>query len=192
MALLLSAPQCFFLAIVGFGLFGFIRGWKREIISVAFTLAGVLFLMLNGGAGLAQFVFVRVPVIFQEVVSNSSTIQRPANPSPFNVLLTTLVTFVLIVALGYLISYRAFPGKTSNGTSGDRILGIIPGLVTGYFVMTYITNVFNKSPIITVGVNTPDQALISNYVPLIFVVAVAAVILGLFASRQKKSSGAKK
>jgi hypothetical protein len=191
MALLLSAPQCFFLAMIAFGLVGFIRGWRREVISLAFSLAGVLFLILNGGAGLAQFIFVRLPVIFQEVFSSNSTVTRPANPTDFQVLLTTLITFAVIVGAGYLIGNRAFPAKISAGTPADRIIGVIPGLVTGYFVITYITNIFAKSPVITVGVNTPTQTLLSDYVPLLFIVAVVAVVIGLIASRANKG-GAKK
>ena len=190
MALLLSAPQCFFLAMIAFGLVGFIRGWRREVISLAFSLAAVLFLILNGGAGLAKFIFVRLPVIFQEVFSNT-TPTTPANPTPFQVLLTTLITFAAIVVAGYLIGNRAFPAKLSAGTPADRILGVIPGLVTGYFVITYITNLFASSPVITVGVNTPTQTLLSDYVPLLFIVAVVAVVVGLIASRANKG-GAKK
>ncbi len=191
MALLLSAPQCFFIGIIAFGLVGFIRGWRREVISLAFSLAGVLFLILNGGTGLAQFIFVRIPVIFQEIVSSSSPATKPANPSDSTVLLTTLVTFAAIVVAGYLIGNRAFPAKVSAATPADRILGVIPGLVTGYFVITYIANVFAKSPVFTVGVNTPTQSLLSEYVPLLFIVGVVAVVIGLIASRANKG-GAKK
>lgn len=191
MALLLSAPQCFFLAMIAFGLVGFIRGWRREVISLAFSLAAVLFLILNGGTGLAKFIFVRLPVIFQEVFSGTPPATTPANPTAFQILLTTLITFALIVAAGYLIGNRAFPAKVSAATPADRILGVIPGLVTGYFVITYITNLFASSPVITVGVNTPTQTLLSDYVPLLFIVAVVAVVVGLIASRANKG-GAKK
>jgi uncharacterized membrane protein required for colicin V production len=194
MALLLSAPQCFILAIAAFGLVGFIRGWRREVISLAFSLAGVLFLLLQGGKGLADLIFVRMPVIFQEIFTANpgTTVSRPPSPNDFTVLITTLVTFAIIVALGYIVGNLAFPAKDSSGTPADRILGIIPGLVTGYFVITYLTNIFQKSPVITVGVNTPTQNLLSDSVPLLFVIALAAVILGLIAARTRKSGGAKK
>jgi hypothetical protein len=41
-----------------------------------------------------------------------------------------------------------------------------------------------------VGVNTPSQGQIGNYLLIIFVVAVVAVIAGLIAANAKKGSGA--
>jgi hypothetical protein len=93
------------------------------------------------------------------------------------------------VALGYIIGNKAFPKAT---TPADRFLGVIPAIVTGYALITYITNVFAKSPLITIGVNTPSQSLVGNYLLIIFVVAVVAVIAGLIAANAKKSGAGKK
>lgn len=187
MALLLTAPQCFFIAILAFGVLGFYRGWRREVVSMAFSLAGVLFLYLGGGKSLAQFVFVRLPIILQVVSGATSSTKPPPSPSNVNVLATTIIAFVVIVALGYIIGNKAFP-KAS--TPADRFLGVIPAVVTGYALITYATNAFAKSPLITIGVNTPSQSLIGNYLLIIFVVAVVAVIAGLIAANAKKGGGA--
>jgi hypothetical protein len=187
MALLLTAPQCFFIAILAFGVLGFYRGWRREVVSMAFSLAGVLFLYLGGGKSLAQFVFVRLPVILQVVSGGTSSTKPPPPPSDVNVLATTIIAFVAIVALGYIIGNRAFPKAV---TPADRFLGVIPAVVTGYALITYVTNVFAKSPLITIGVNTPSQSLIGNYLLIIFMVAVVAVIAGLIAANAKKGGGA--
>ena len=190
MALLLTAPQCFFIAILAFGVLGFYRGWRREVVSMAFSLAGVLFLYLGGGKSLAQFVFVRLPVILQVVSGGTSSTKPPSPPSDVNVLATTIIAFVAIVALGYIIGNRAFPKAV---TPADRFLGVIPAVVTGYALITYVTNVFAKSPLITIGVNTPSQSLVGNYLLIIFVVAVVAVIAGLIAANAKKGgAGGKK
>jgi hypothetical protein len=189
MALLLTAPQCFFIAILAFGVLGFFRGWRREVVSMAFSLAGVLFLYLGGGKSLAQFLFVRLPVILQIVAGGTSSPKSPPAPSDINILATTIIAFVVIVALGYIIGNKAFPKAT---TPADRFLGVIPAIVTGYALITYITNVFAKSPLITIGVNTPSQSLVGNYLLIIFVVAVVAVIAGLIAANAKKSGGAGK
>src|SRR5258706_437675 len=85
MALLLTAPQCFFIAILAFGVLGFYRGWRREVVSMAFSLAGVLFLYLGGGKSLAEFVFVRLPVILQVVSGGTSSTKPPPSPSDVNV-----------------------------------------------------------------------------------------------------------
>lgn len=189
MALLLTAPQCFFIAIIAFGVLGFYRGWRREVVSMAFSLAGVLFLYLGGGKSLADFVFERLPVILQVVSGGTSTssTKSPTPPSDVNVLATTIIAFVAIVALGYIIGNRAFPKAV---TPADRFLGVIPAVVTGYALITYVTNVFAKSPLITIGVNTPSQSLVGNYLLIIFMVAVVAVIAGLIAANAKKGGGA--
>ncbi len=187
MALLLTAPQCFFIAILAFGVLGFYRGWRREVVSMAFSLAGVLFLYLGGGKSLAEFVFVRLPVILQVVSGGTSSTKPPPPPSDVNVLATTIIAFVAIVAPGYIIGNRAFPKAV---TPADRFLGVIPAVVTGYALITYVTNVFAKSPLITIGVNTPSQSLIGNYLLIIFMVAVVAVIAGLIAANAKKGGGA--
>src|SRR5258707_3357539 len=188
MALLLTAPQCFFIAILAFGRLGFCRGWRREVVSMAFSLAGVLFLYLGGGKSLAEFVFLRLPVILQ-VVSGGTSFTKPSTPpSDVNVLATTIIAFVAIVALGYIIGNKAFPKAV---TPADRFLGVIPAVVTGYALITYVTNVFAKSPLITIGVNMPSQSLIGNYLFIIFVVAVVAGIVGLITANAKKSGPGK-
>lgn len=189
MASLLTAPQFFFIAIFAFGVVGFYRGWRREVVSMAFSLAAVLFLYLGGGKSLAEFVFVRLPVILRVVVGDTSSAKPPPAPSDVNILATTIIAFVVLVALGYIIGNKAFPRAA---TPADHFLGVIPAVVTGYALITYITNVFAKSPLITVGINTPSQSLIGNYLLIIFVVAVVAVIAGLIAANVKKSSGAGK
>ncbi len=187
MALLLTAPQCFFIAILAFGVLGFFRGWRREVVSMAFSLSGVLFLYLGGGKSVAEFIFVRSPVIWQVISGGGSSSKPPPEPSDVNILAVTIITFVVIVGLGYIIGNRAFPKAVSPA---ERFLGVIPAVITGYALITYVTNVFAKSPLITVGVNTPSQSQIGNYLLIIFVVAVVAIIAGLIAANAKKGGGA--
>ena len=186
MAFLFTQQQCFIIAIVAFGVIGFWRGWRREVISLAFALTGVLFLLLNGGNALAQLFFVKMPIIFHDLIS-SSPMTTPSAPSADAVLIVTLVSFVVIVVAGYLIGNRAFPGgKTLQ--PADRLLGVLPGLITGYFLITYIANTFAKSPLITVGFGTPTQNVITNYVPLLIIIAIVVVVAGLIVARSKKPS----
>lgn len=183
MSFLFTPQQCFVIAIVGFGFIGFWRGWRREVISLAFALTGVLFLLLNGGDALAQLVFVKTPLVIHDIFS-SGPMATPSKPDPTAVLIVTLITFVVIVVIGYIIGNRAFPGK--NLTPAERLLGVLPGLVTGYFLITYIANIFSKSPLITVGFGTPTQNVVTNYVPMLIIVAIVVVVAGLIASRAKK------
>ncbi len=186
MSFLFTQQQCFVVAIVAFGLIGFWRGWRREVISLAFALTGVLFLLLNGGGALAQLVFVKTPIIIHDIFSNGPA-PATTKPDASAVLIVTLITFVVIVVIGYMIGNRAFPGGKGLAPA-ERLLGILPGLVTGYFLITYIANIFNKSPLITVGFGTPTQDVVTNYVPLLIIVAIVAVVAGLIASRAKKAS----
>ena len=47
MSLTLQSPQCFALAIIVFGFFGFLQGWKIALVLMAFTLAAILFLFIG-------------------------------------------------------------------------------------------------------------------------------------------------
>jgi hypothetical protein len=185
MAFLFTPQQCFIIGIAAFGLIGFWRGWRREVISLAFALTGVLFLLLNGGQALAELVFVKTPVVLHYLVS-SSPAAAPPKPDANAVLIVTLISFVVIVVAGYLIGNRAFPGK--NLPPAERLLGVLPGLITGYFLITYISNTFANSHLITVGVNTPTETVITNYVPILIIVAIVVVVAGLVIARAKKPS----
>src|ERR1700682_2709756 len=131
-----NSQQCFFIAIIAFGVIGFWRGWRREVISLAFALTGVLFLLLNGGNALAQLVFVKTPIIIHDIFSTGGPAPATTKPDSSALLLVTLITFGGIDLLAYYIGNRAFPGK--NPPTGERLLGVLPGLVTGYFLITYI------------------------------------------------------
>lgn len=186
----LTAPQCFFLAIIAFGVFGFIRGWRREIISLAFTLTGILFLVF-GSLGLAQFVFVNLPRATEALLSgtSSNTTAPTMTYTDARVAVSTGIAFIVFIALGYLVSYRVAPKPT--GTA-ERVWGLIPAVISGYAILTFITAAFGKTSLFTVDVNTPNQNLISSYLLVIFVVVVVAIIVALIAASAKKSSSPKK
>jgi hypothetical protein len=105
------------------------------------------------------------------------------------VLITTVITFALIIGAGYLIGNKAFP---KPATPAERLLGILPAIVSGYFLMLYVTNVLTKTSLITFGVATPSQGTVGNYMLIIFIVAVVVVVAALIATSAKKSSGGKK
>lgn len=190
MSLLLTAQQCFFIVILVFAVVGFQRGWKRELVSLGFSLGAVLFLYLGGGNGLAHFLFVTVPILTQVVVSSSGAAPHPAsNAVPTtDVLVTTIITFVVIVGAGYLIGNKAFPKPASPQ---ERLMGILPAVVSGYFLMLYVTNVLAKSPLITFGINTPNQGQVGNSVFILFLIALVVILAALIAASAKKPGGKK-
>src|SRR5579864_8022221 len=98
MELLLTSTQCFAIAIVAFGVIGFVRGWRREVISLGLALGGILFLLYNGGTFLANLIFVRMPILFQDLIGASPGAAKASSspPSPVTVFATTLIAFVVI------------------------------------------------------------------------------------------------
>src|SRR2546430_13810681 len=91
MSLTLQSPQCFALAIIVFGFFGFLQGWKIALVLMAFTLAAILFLFIGGAEGIASFIFVRLPETLNTLTGGA--VFSPARPIPTNnpVLLAALV-----------------------------------------------------------------------------------------------------
>lgn len=180
--------QCFFVVFLAFAVIGFIRGWRREIVSLAFTLAAVLIGALNGGILVAQAVFVRLPLAFQD----PNNLHTPPSPTSTEVLIVTALTLTIIIALGYIIGNRAFPKPT---TPPERIWGAIPAIISGiaiYSVLSRLTTVVNGGQAFTLAVPNPSPDMVGNYLLLIFVVLVVLVIIGLVASSAKKGSGAPK
>lgn len=199
MVLSLTEPQCFFLVILAFAVIGFQRGWRRELVSLGCSLGAVLFLYLGGGKGLAQFLFLRLPVIARVASDTSGTATVNTGTSAavptVDVLITTIVTFIIVVGAGYLIGNKAFP---SPKMPQERLLGILPAIVSGYFIMLYVANALTanngtgKSGLLTFDVSTPSQSVVGNYVLIIFVIAVVVILASLIAAGAKKSSGGKK
>src|SRR5258708_35488619 len=61
MSFILNSGQFYLIVIAIFAIFGFARGWRRELISMAFIGPTVLFLYVGGGDGLAGFFLQRIP-----------------------------------------------------------------------------------------------------------------------------------
>ena len=177
----LTAQDYFFFIIIVTGILGFMRGWRREIVALAFLLGGILFLAVGGGTWMADLLFVRIPFAF----GNST--QVPPPPSPTTIGLTTIITFIIIVAIGYLVGNRVFPKPS---VPVDRIMGIIPGIIGGIALYVLIANTpiaaFIKN--INIQANSPDQGVVGSSLLLLFIVVVAVLIIGLIAASSKKSA----
>ncbi|HLI08359.1 MAG TPA: hypothetical protein VKV40_17475 [Ktedonobacteraceae bacterium] len=177
----LTAQEYFFFIIFITGLLGFLRGWRREIVSLAFLLAAILFLAVGGGTWVADLVFVRIPFAF----GNST--QVPPAPSASTITLTSIVTFLIIVALGYLIGNRAFPKPS---LPFDRIMGIIPGIIAGVAIYTLIANTPIAAVLSSIDIraSSPDQGVVGSSLLLLFLIVIAVVIIGLISASAKKSA----
>lgn len=189
MYLPITDQQCFLIALLAFVVIGFIRGWRRELVSLVFVLLAVFFIRANTSTSFGDFLN-RVPSTFgylfgspQATPTGIST--SPGAMAPF----WSLVIFAGVVMLGYYVGNKAFP---KPNTSHERFIGIVPAVIAGAFIMGYLSNFFvqqNGQPRLMVAVPAPDPA---NYVPIILVIAIVAVVVALIASRTRKSTPAKK
>jgi hypothetical protein len=182
----LTPLQCFFIAIVAFGVIGFQRGWRREVISLAFTLTGILFLIF-GSVGLSAFVYYKLPHAIASLTSGVQSTQSTPNLTADDpkVAITTVIAFLTFIALGYLVSTKVMPKAT---LAPDRLWGIIPGIISGYAILTFFTNALSKASLFQLNVNTPTQSLIGSYLLVVFIIIVVVVILALISASAKKSS----
>ncbi len=177
----LTAQDYFFFLIIVTGVLGFMRGWRRELVALAFLLGAILFLAIGGGTWVADLLFVRIPFAF----GNGS--QIPPAPSETTITLTTLITFVIIVAVGYIVGNRVFP---KAALPVDRLMGIIPGMIGGVALYVLIAD----TPIATLIKNfqlnsqSPDQGVIGNSLLFLFLVVGAVLIIALIISSSKKSA----
>jgi multisubunit Na+/H+ antiporter MnhB subunit len=133
----------------------------------------------------AQFVFVNLPHAAQALLSGNSTSQSastiPAGDS--RVAFSAALVFIIFIALGYLVSNRVSPKP--SGTA-ERVWGVIPAVISGYAILTYVTSTFGKTSPFIVNVTTPNQNLISSYLLVIFIVVMVAIVVALIAASSKK------
>lgn len=183
----LTPVECFFIAIIAFGVIGFQRGWRREIITLAFTLTGILFLSL-GSQALTEFVYVKLPRAFYTLTTGQPNPQPAATiaASDPKVAITAAIAFLVFIALGYIVSSRVAPKP--SGTP-ERIFGIIPGIVMGYAVLQFISAALNNSTLYSVNVKPLTTNDIGNNWLLVFVIIVGVVILALISVNAKKRGG---
>jgi hypothetical protein len=168
----------FFLSFMAFGIIGYQRGWRREVVSLLFILLGVGFLNLNGGAYLAR-------LLYQFLVGKSISQHELLHSHPHVLLFVTVASLIVIIALGYLIGSRRPKAKDGQ----ERTLGLIPGLITGAVIgaeLTYFLLPNSAKSVITTGTVQMHLNFLGNgTVLLIFVIAVVTVVIGLMASRPK-------
>jgi hypothetical protein len=180
----ITSSECFFVIILVAAFIGLWRGWLREVITTAILLGIVLFLLLGGADVLYRFIFVNLVDAFRALgggsVSAGST--APPSTSPQSDFLFSVVTFGGLTSLAYLVGHRA--GRPATAAI-HRLTGIIPGAVNGVAIVFYATR--NIIPNLSLSVQSPDYGTVSNYLPVIFGIALAAVIVILIALSSKKA-----
>ncbi len=187
--MILNSVQVCFIGIVIFAALGFLQGWLRMVMVMAFTLAAVLLLYLGGANGIALFFFVRLPLVIGDLTGGAIGAKTtPPAPSANQVISSAIVTLIIAIILGFLLGGRSFPPQklgniTFTAHTRDRFIGIIPGMITGFAVVSYIGHLFASNPSIAVGLNTPNPNNLGNYVTILFIIALVALIIGLLTAR---------
>lgn len=173
----------FAISILAFAWSGYQRGWKRETVSLLFIVLGLIFLLMNGGTYLAR-------LLYQLLLNMTLTDKELMTSHQRFVQITTIFAFAIIIVLGYVIGRRVFP----KAVGPDRVLGIIPGIITGALVAAYLTYYIipsTQTTVISAGtvfLNIIPNLVANFTVVVIFVLALVVIFIGLVATRPKKSA----
>jgi hypothetical protein len=182
----ITPSECFFVIILITAFLGLWRGWIREVVTTAILLGVILFLLLGGSDVLYRFIFVNLVNAFKALggstvaTPDSNTVAPPSTQADF---LFSVLTFGGLTAVGYLVGHKA--GKPPT-TATHRLTGVIPGAVNGAAVVFYATR--NIVPNLNVNVQSPNASTVSNYLPVIFGIALLAVVVILIALSTKSKA----
>ena len=182
----ITSSECFFVIVLTAAFIGLWRGWVREVITTAILLGVILFLMLGGSDVIYRFIFVNLIDAFKALggstVSASNSASAPPGTTQSDFLFSVL-TFGGLTAVGYLVGHKA--GKAPT-TATHRLAGLIPGTVNGAALVFYATR--NIIPNVDVNVQSPDSTTVGNYLPIIFGIALLAVVVILIALSTKSKA----
>ena len=173
----ITQNECLFIILLVAAFIGLWRGVIREVITTAILLGVILFLILGGQGFLYQFIFVNLVDAVRALFSGNTSVSAPppSQPAQGDFLFTSL-TFIALTSISYLVGHRA--GRPPTAAS-HRLTGIIPGAVNGIAIAFY--SVRYIIPQLNVSVQSPDQATVSNELPVVFGLALIAVIVILIA-----------
>lgn len=179
-----ASQQFFFTFICFFIVVGFVRGWCRELVSLVFVLLAVCLIHPDTSNALNCFLGRSGYAI---TYLGGTSQQLP--PTCYSVLgflsgaFWSLLIFVFLVALGYLIGNRVFPYPRFFV---DRLFGIIPSIISGSFILFYLSSFFRVAGQPPNFLLSMQQLNPSQFVPLMFVFVIVSIILALVAACFKR------
>lgn len=189
----IPGQQCALVAIIVFIIVGFQRGWRRELVSLVFIMLATLLIHPDTSDALGAFLG-RLPTTFAVMTGQPAPAQTTASSTGFlGGPFWSLVIFGGLVVLGYYTGDKVFPRPS---TPQERFIGIIPAIIAGAFIISYMTAYLRSANLVTNGgrdvsfnFTSPDPA---NYVPIVVVIGIIALVGALIAARVKRASGGKK
>jgi hypothetical protein len=180
MILPVTSLQWFYSCLCFFIVIGFVRGWCREIVSLVFVLLAVCLIhpdtsdSLNCFLGRSGYAITYLGGVSQHLPPTCSSVFGFLSGSFWSLLL-----FLLLIALGYLIGNRVFPCPRCVL---DRCFGIVPAIISGSFIIFYMCSFFRAT-------GQPAELLISLqqtnpalFVPIMCVIVIIAIIIALIAA----------
>ncbi len=186
--MVITSGECLFVILLVAAFIGLWRGWIREVITTAILLGVILFLILGGQGVLYRFIFVNLVAAFKALFEGSTVAVPPPNPPAQpsqGDFLFSLFTFATLIMIGYAVGHKA--GKPPASAT-HRLTGIIPGIVNGIAILFY--SVRYIIPQINVSVEGPNATTVSMYLPVVFGLALVAVI-GLLIALSTKGKAKK-
>ncbi|HEY6285331.1 MAG TPA: hypothetical protein VIX20_06695 [Ktedonobacteraceae bacterium] len=184
----LQSTQLFAIGLFVFGLIGFLQGWRRALVVLVFVLVAIVFLLLGGGNVIAEIFFVRIPQTIYVLTGGAIGPKSASPPSANQVLISKLITLGLALILGFSFAGRGFkPTDASvgpfkykiDGPLSSNFVGIIPGMVTGYALMSYLNQLFAANPTVSLGISSVNTNSVGSYIVVIVIVAIVALVIGL-------------
>lgn len=183
--MVVGATQCFFVVLLITAGIGLMRGFMREVITMALVLGAVLFLLNGGGGLLHHFFFVNLPTAIHDLIYGDSAVAvgvpTVSSPNPAGDYLFGLGSFLGLMGLGYGVGHKYGTPPTTNQ---HRLGGILPGLVNGAAISYYVSSAILPST--TVDLTSPNSALTQMYLPIILGVGLVGLILVLVVSSLSK------
>jgi hypothetical protein len=180
MFLPVTSQQCFFIALCFFMVVGFVRGWCREVISLVFVLLAVCLIhpdtsnALNCFLGRSGYAITYLGGASQQLPPTCSSVISFLSGAFWSLLI-----FVFLVALGYLIGNRLFPQPRFVL---DRFFGIVPAIISGSFILFYLSSFLKAAGQPTSFLVNVQQANPNQFVPVMFVIVIVSIILALIAA----------
>ncbi len=175
----IGSEQCLFIIVIIAALIG-LRGWVREVVTMAIVLGMVLFLSVGGNGVLHQFFFVNLPDALRVLIFGDNAVKagtpQVSNPNGWGDQLFRLASFGGLTGLAYLVGHKyGTPPKTTT----HKVIGIVPGAVNGVALAYYVTNGLfpNNNPVVTI--TGPTTALTTMYLPIILGFALLGLLLFL-------------
>jgi len=183
MLLPLASQECFFSVLFVFIVLGFLRGWRREVISLVCVLLAVCLIHPDTSDALSCFLGRSGSVV--AYVSGSPPLPFSSCYSAISFLrgaYWSLVIFVLLVALGYCIGDRICP---QPACVLDRFFGVIPAIISGTIILFYLcfyTKAFGEPT----NLQNVQQLNPGSFVPGIFVMVIITLVVALLVSSCNK------